>query len=68
MKDTGIEGRVCQHCHRVKDTLIKCKKCSHLVCLACFYIKDGLCVDCIVDKFNEEYKNQIENNEKIART
>ena len=57
--------QLCQKCHQVKHVLIRCRRCGKMCCLACYYTSKGLCADCIVDKFNEYYKDKVE---KYAKT
>ncbi len=50
----------CHICGGLKKILIPCSRCDKNICLNDFYIKDGLCADCMTLVYNEKYADKIE--------
>jgi hypothetical protein len=50
-----MEIHKCQQCGKITMKVIKCKRCDRMVCLGCFYSEKGVCSECIIIAFNEQY-------------
>ena len=63
-------AKKCNICGREKNVIIKCPECHRWVCLNDFWVKMGLCADCITEEYNKKYSAKIdqycENEENIT--
>ena len=50
---------LCKICGIVRKTTIVCNRCNADICLNDFWVREGLCSDCIVLVYNEKYLNDM---------
>lgn len=58
----------CNICGIPSKIMINCSICKGITCIHCFYVKLGLCADCIILEYQNKYRNKIDNyaKEKLA--
>jgi hypothetical protein len=53
----------CNICGIQKKIIFRCNECGRRVCLNCFAVSQGMCLDCCVDVFNMQYSEKIKSYE-----
>jgi hypothetical protein len=44
----------------LREIVIPCSRCGRNICLADFFVKEGICQDCMNLWYNEKYSEKIE--------